>query len=633
MKMRNRVPFIICCVLLFGAVLYPGVAPAAWKATINAVRDDGSIDVTQAKVEIGIQTAASSTPYPGMAPTQTVNLFLYTADFGELLFNDFRADGGNKYVWLLNIHPRGNKPPPVTRTATMSWNPAEFGEGTYQLQEYVDGLGNDPVAVADMRTTTSIDVTGNADFLYTIVYTPQAAPVAPVAAFSGTPTSGDRDLTVQFTDQSTNNPTAWSWNFGDGGTSTAQNPSHTYTGAGVYTVTLSVSNTAGSDDETKTDYITVTEPVVAPVAAFSGTPTSGNRDLTVQFTDQSTNNPTTWSWNFGDGGTSTAQNPSHTYTGAGVYTVTLTASNTAGSDDETKTDYITVTEPVVAPVAAFSGTPTSGNRDLTVQFTDQSTNNPTTWSWSFGDGGTSTAQNPSHTYTAAGVYTVTLTSSNTAGSDDETKTDYITVTEPVVAPVAAFSGAPTSGMKDLTVQFTDQSTNNPTAWSWSFGDGGTSTAQNPSHTYTAAGVYTVTLTVSNATGSDGETKIDYITVGEQQVYHSADYNPADYYISLSELLRVIQFYNVGSYHCDPTGEDGYAPGVKDGAYTCTPHSSDYFVEGQSAQDWMITFPELLRLIQFYNWDYLMGSTNSYHVDPAGEDGFAPGDPPAGWFGR
>ena len=139
-------------------------------------------------------------------------------------------------------------------------------------------------------------------------------------------------------------------------------------------------------------------PPPAPVAAFSGTPTSGTAPLVVNFTDQSTNSPTTWAWTFGDSATSTAQNPSHTYTTAGTYSVTLTATNSSGSDAETKTGYITVNPP--APVADFSGTPTSGTAPLTVAFTDTSTGGPTSWAWTFGDGGTSTAQNPSHTYTS-----------------------------------------------------------------------------------------------------------------------------------------------------------------------------------------------------------------------------------------
>ncbi|RME95456.1 MAG: PKD domain-containing protein, partial [Bacteroidetes bacterium] len=144
----------------------------------------------------------------------------------------------------------------------------------------------------------------------------------------------------------------------------------------------------------------VTPCVQAPTAGFTASPTSGVRPLMVQFTDQSTGDITSWSWDFGDGGTSSQQNPSHTYTSAGTYTVRLTVTGPGGSDTKRRRDYITVTEP--APVADFTGSPTSGPKPLTVHFTDQSTGNIANWDWDFGDGGTSTQQNPSHTYTEAG---------------------------------------------------------------------------------------------------------------------------------------------------------------------------------------------------------------------------------------
>ena len=168
-------------------------------------------------------------------------------------------------------------------------------------------------------------------------------PVAPVASFTGTPTSGTAPLTVNFTDASTGSPTSWSWTFGDGGTSTAQNPSRTYTAAGTYTVALTVANAAGNNTLTRTGYITVTAAGSAPVASFTGTPTTGTAPLAVTFTDASTGSPTSWSWTFGDGGTSTAQNPSHTYAAAGTYTVALTATNAFGNNTMTRTGYITVT--------------------------------------------------------------------------------------------------------------------------------------------------------------------------------------------------------------------------------------------------------------------------------------------------
>ena len=345
-----------------------------------------------------------------------------------------------------------------------------------------------------------------------LVVSPVAAAV-PVAAFTATPISGSAPLTVQFTDQSTGSPIYWEWNFGDGwmasGGIEARNPSNEYTVPGTYTVTLRVANFDGSDTEIKTGYLTVTSGGTPPVAAFTATPTSGYDPLSVTFTDQSTNSPTSWSWDFGDGRTAIVQNPSHSYTASGTYTVTLTASNAGGSGSETRINYITVTPP--APVAAFTATPTSGSAPLLVTFTDQSANAPTTWSWDFGDGQTSSAQNPSHTYNTPGAYTITLTATNAYGSDSETKTDAITITVPL--PVAAFSGTPVSGEVPLVVSFTDASTNSPTTWAWNFGDGHTSTFQDTAHAYIAQGTYTVTLTVTNAGGSDAEVKTGYIKVG------------------------------------------------------------------------------------------------------------------------
>jgi uncharacterized protein (TIGR02145 family) len=330
--------------------------------------------------------------------------------------------------------------------------------------------------------------------------------VAPVADFTANPTSGTVPLTVNFTDQSTNIPTSWHWDFGDGNIDTLQHPERTYLNAGNYTVQLTVSNSFGSDIVTKSGYIQVAG--VAPVADFTGNPTSGTVPLTVNFTDQSTNNPTSWHWDFGDGNIDTLQHPEHTYLNAGNYTVQLTVSNAFGSDTVTKSDYIQVAG--VAPVADFTGNPTSGTVPLTVNFTEQSTNEPTGWLWDFGDGNTSTQQNPQHDYQDVGSFTVQLIVSNSFGSDTETKSDYIQVAGH--APSAAFTAIPTSGIAPLTVNFTDQSANDPTGWLWDFGNGNTSAQKNPQHTYQNARVYTVQLTVTNSYGSDTEIKSNYISV-------------------------------------------------------------------------------------------------------------------------
>ena len=345
------------------------------------------------------------------------------------------------------------------------------------------------------------------DLVRFTVYATVPSSSPPIANFVGTPTAGQAPLAVSFTDQSANTPTSWSWSFGDSNTSTAQNPSHTYSSNGSYTVALTATNQYGNNTSTKTNYVSLGNP---PAANFSGTPTSGAVPLAVTFTDSSTNGPTAWSWNFGDSATSTAQNPSHTYNSVGTYTVALTATNAYGNNTNTKSNYLSVNPG--PPIANFSGTPTTSAAPMLVTFTDSSTNGPTSWSWNFGDSSTSTAQNPTHTYVNAGYYTVALTATNAYGNNTCTKSNYITATGPM-APAPSFtSSLPTSGLAPLALNFTDTSVNNPTSWSWTFGDGGTSTAQNPSHTFTSAGMYTVALTATNSLGSNTASYTDWVLV-------------------------------------------------------------------------------------------------------------------------
>ncbi|MFZ0004302.1 PKD domain-containing protein [Methanoregula sp.] len=332
----------------------------------------------------------------------------------------------------------------------------------------------------------------------------------PVANFISNTTSGTVPLTVQFVDSSQNTPTSWTWLFGDGGMSTDQNPTHTYLTAGTYTVTLIAKNFYGSNTVTENGYITASKAAAVPVVSFVTNITSGNAPLSVQFLDSSTNSPSSWVWSFGDGGTATSYDPIHTYTTAGQYTVTLTATNSAGSNTTSLNNYIDVTQVTAAPTALFKATVTQGYEPLTVQFVDVSTNSPNSWVWSFGDGGTSTLENPVHTYTASGTFEVTLTASNAIGSSTETEPGFVVVN--AATPAASFSANVTSGTYPLTVQFTDTSNDTPTGWYWTFGDGGTSTTENPVHTYTANGAYTVSLGASNTAGSNTSTMPAYINV-------------------------------------------------------------------------------------------------------------------------
>ena len=253
----------------------------------------------------------------------------------------------------------------------------------------------------------------------------------PAAGFSGAPRAGSAPLAVAFTDESQTDTgcpiTSWAWTFGDGGTSNSQDPGHTYDQGGTFTVSLTVTNSGGSDTETKNSYVAATCPV--PVADFTGAPTSGNIPLTVQFTNASVIHcpNATYQWDFGDGGTSSEAGPSHAYTVHGTYTVTLIVTTDGGSNTKTRTDYIHAN--CSAPVADFSGSPVTGRKPLTVNFTDASTSNCpiTSYAWTFGDGGTANTQSPSHAYQNTGTFTVALTVQSDGGQNTKTRANYVTV--------------------------------------------------------------------------------------------------------------------------------------------------------------------------------------------------------------
>ena len=334
--------------------------------------------------------------------------------------------------------------------------------------------------------------------------------IEPVAAFSADIYSGQAPLTVNFADTSTNNPTGWLWNFGDGSNSTEQNPTHEYTSDGTYSVTLSVENPAGNDTYTNSSCIII-EAQPVPVVDFSSSVTDGQAPLEVTFTDLSTESPVSWSWDFGDGSTSSSQNPTHTYEVYGNYTVELTATNYGGSNSTTKTSLINVSiqDP---PVASFNANETSGMTPFSVAFTDSSTgHNITGWSWDFGDGTNSSDQDPEHTYTIGGDFNVTLNATNDGGSNEST---IIISVSDVHPPIIEFSANWTWGKYPLTVEFTDESTLNPNKWLWDFGDGTNSTEQNPVHTFRNVGEYNINLTAWNDEGGNTSTKTNYIYVGE-----------------------------------------------------------------------------------------------------------------------
>ena len=338
------------------------------------------------------------------------------------------------------------------------------------------------------------------------VFTPLVSnATTPVAAFSGTPTSGCAPVVVHFTDLSTGTPTSWSWSVTGPATFTSglQNPNFTFTAAGSYTVALTATNASGSNTHTVASYITITAtPTVNFIVSDS---LLSCPILNVTFTNGTTGSSSPhYKWDFGDGTTSTLTSPSHSYSLPGSYPITLVDSDGTGcTGSKVKTAYVRVDS---VPVPHFAAaTTTYCTLPASVTFSNTSTG-ATTYKWYFGDGTTSTAATPTHSYTASGTYTDTLIAFNAVGcSDTLIRTSYISVGN----LIAAF----TFGANDCinnSIAFTNGSSPTGYTSAWVFGDGATSGAANPTHTYTSAGTYNVRLVIHS--GSCTDTVIHSITV-------------------------------------------------------------------------------------------------------------------------
>lgn len=296
--------------------------------------------------------------------------------------------------------------------------------------------------------------------------------------------------------------TSFHWDFGDGGSSTLQYPQHTYADDGQYIVTLTASNLCGDGSATKP--VTI---ITVPLAGFDASPLEGCLPLVVAFSDASTPNTTQWTWSF-PGGTpafSTDQHPVITYNEPGSYTVTLTASNAAGGNTFTQTNYILVE---AQPTAGFVYTQ---SRD-TVFFLAGGA--PDSLLWQFGDGQTSTLANPVHRYAQEGAFEVVLTVWDDCGEDSYT--EFVTILLP---PVADLEAEPLTGCYPLEVQFHQKATPNTTLWQWSFpgGQPAQSAEPNPLVSYSQPGSYPVTLIAINAAGSDTLVLPDLVRVQDDPV--------------------------------------------------------------------------------------------------------------------
>jgi len=438
---------------------------------------------------LGVHCADSSTQVVtvGASPTASALIFQKTCADSTITFKDADSTNIAEYEWEF-FNSAGSFIGFNFSTSSATTTYTFPGPGTYTIVLY---------AFSNPSFCEGVD---------TVHITIGASPTA---AFNILPSdSVCIHKPASFTDASTGGPASWKWDFGDpasgpNNTSNKQNPTHTYATPGNYVVKEIVNPGSGCSDSI-THTVAVTE-------------VAGNFNMnvvclhdTTKFIDASTvtnGNIKSWQWNFGDGGTSALQSPTHVYAVAGTYNVTLTVTTTTGCDS------IIVKKVTVAPGPSPFFKYSKACLGQTTKFTDLSTapgGSITGWSWSFGDGGTSVMQNPSHTYGAVGTYNTILVVQTNSGCSDSVKE--IVYVNPL--PAVAFSADTLSGCAPLCVKFTDASaisSGKNTNWSWNFGAGGkadTASGTPATYCYNSPGTFNVTLKVTSDSGCSSTTTIN-----------------------------------------------------------------------------------------------------------------------------
>jgi len=392
------------------------------------------------------------------------------------------SDYGSKWIinsikfstpYGLGIKDTATKFPTSSKNGTFSFFPKKYGDSTFLL-------------TIDLKT-----VQGNCDSVIRRQIHVRNIPVAKFTAVNAC-----QGFAATFTDASTDvaaSVTNWAWDFGDGKTSNAQNPSHVYPNAGTYTVKLIASTDAGCSNtviNTVTSY---------PVPKTSYTDVLGCNGKSTTFTDNSTiASPGViklWNWNFGDGLLSNTQNTTHTYKKSGPYNVKLAIVSANGCKDSLTTKI----RVLPSPIAGFSYLNGCVNTPIFFSNTSVDSTNKSVYSWDFGDKTTpSTATVPTHTYTVNGTYKIVLSVTSGQGCID-TISKIIT---PLPKPNPNIH-AP-NGCTGQTITLSDSShSDKNSVYTWDFGDGTTpATIKTVStkHTYTKAKNYKAILSITNGNG-------------------------------------------------------------------------------------------------------------------------------------
>ncbi len=391
--------------------------------------------------------------------------------------------------------------------AAWAW---DFGDGTTSTAE--DPSHTFPAQGGTFNVSLTV-TDGNGLSDTKLVQIDIAAATGPTAGFS----VSLNELEATFTDASSAGDSAISsylWEFGDGNTSTLQNPVYAYATPGTRQVRLTVTDGNGLSDSYQMS-VTVENTYTGPTADFSISGSGANR----QFTNASTPGDApiigySWEIQSGTPSDSTEQNPGASWSTPGTYEITLEVTDANGLTDTVSKTVTIAASAFASPDAQFGVTPNAGG-SRSLNLTDKSVQGAVMiigWAWDFGNGTTSTSQNPSVTYAADGTYPIQLEVTDDNGNTDTVSLNYtVPYTGPAPrAPIADFSASGSGLSRDFT-DATEAKEGTLKTWAWDFGDGNTSSEQNPTHNWATDGTYSVSLTVTDANGLES-TFIDSITV-------------------------------------------------------------------------------------------------------------------------
>lgn len=332
---------------------------------------------------------------------------------------------------------------------------------------------------------------------------------APVAAYTFTRSYQTVNVDASTSSDPDGSLATYTWNFGDGTSGTGVTAGHTYATAGVYTISLTVTDPQGL---TNTISKSVTAaPNQAPTAGFAASVNLHDVSFDGSTSTDADGTLAGYAWDFGDGTSGSGVTATHTYGAAGTYNVALTVTDDQGVTNTVTHQVVAVDPPNQLPIASFS----VSKSDLAVDFSGAGSADPdgtiSDWAWSFGDGSTGTGASTSHSYAAAGTYTVKLTVTDNRGGTD-TQSKEIRVLAPNQLPTAAFSWS----ANDEKLSFDAGASSDPDGtvdgYAWDFGDGASGTGAGPNHTYAASGTYTVSLVVTDNRGGQASVSHDVTVV-------------------------------------------------------------------------------------------------------------------------